>query len=61
MEEHEKEAYIHGGNMAAEYAKSIGKSDLANLTGDEWLTFCECMCKNYHMKHVELENKMLFG
>lgn len=56
-EEVTRAAYIYGGNMAAEYAKSIGKHDLATLTGDEWLTFCECMCKNYHSKFLELTNQ----
>ena len=58
MESNEKDAYIYGGQMAAEYAKSIGKSDLASFTGEEWLTFCECMCKNYHNKYIELSNKV---
>lgn len=56
-EEVTRAAYIHGGNMAAEYAKSIGKHDLATLTGDEWLTFCECLCKNYHSKFLELTSQ----
>ena len=54
MEEEEKQSYLHGGNNAAEYMKSIGKHDLATLSGDEWLTFCKCMCKNYHSKFIEL-------
>jgi len=58
MENKEQEAYLHGGNNAAEYAKSIGKCDLSQFTGQEWLTFCECMCKNYHDKYTELENNV---
>lgn len=50
----EQAAYLYGGANAAEYAKSIGKHDLATLTGEEWLTFCECLCKNYHLKFLEL-------
>ena len=54
MEEEEKEAYLYGGMNAHEYAQSIGKQDLATFTTGEWLTFCECMCKNYHLKHSEV-------
>jgi len=54
MEEHEKEAYLYGGMNAHEYAQSIGKRDLATFTANEWLTFCGCMCKNYHNKHIAL-------
>lgn len=53
MEKNEKTAYLYGGQNAAEYMKSIGKIDLSQLTGEEWLTFCECMCKNYHLKIVD--------
>ena len=53
MEEDQKQAYLYGGMNAHEYAQSIGKHDLATFTADEWLTFCECMCKNYHAKLVE--------
>lgn len=49
MEKREKEAYMHGAKMAAEYLKEIGKTDLKTMTGDEALTFAECMCKNYHI------------
>jgi hypothetical protein len=54
MTDEEKEAYLHGGKNAAEFAQSIGKSDLTQFTGEEWLTFCECMCKNYHLKYVDI-------
>lgn len=61
MEENERQAYIYGGQMAAEYAKSIGKHDLATFTGEEWLTFCECMCKNYSQKIAELDDEIPFN
>jgi len=54
IEQMQQEAYLYGGLNAAEYAKSIGKHDLAEFTGPEWLTFCECLCKNYHNKYIEL-------
>ena len=60
MEDEEREAYLYGGLNAHEYATSIGKSDLADLTSDQWITFCECMCKNYHSKYNELQNKLFF-
>lgn len=53
MEEEDKEAYLYGAKMAAEYTQEIGKTDLKNFTPDEILTFAECMCKNYHLKKVE--------
>lgn len=61
MEAHEREAYLHGGQMAFEVAQEAGKSDLSQFTGEEWLHFCEAMCKAYHIKFSELENKLLFG
>ena len=56
MDELERNAYLYGGQNGAEYLKSIGKDDLKDLTGDEWLTFCECICKNYHVKLIEFTN-----
>jgi hypothetical protein len=35
----EVEALQAGGGAAGEYLDSIGKTDLAQLTGDEWNTF----------------------
>lgn len=58
MENIKHEAYMYGAQMGAEYLKEIGKTDLAKLTGDEVLTFSECMCKNYHLKYVELTSKL---
>lgn len=48
MENYERDAYMHGAKMAAEYLREIGKTDLAQMTPQEALTFAECMCKNYH-------------
>ncbi len=53
LENYEKRAYLYGGQMAYEYAKEIGKHDLTTFTGDEWLTFCECMCHNYHLEFAK--------
>ena len=61
-----KEAYIEGGNQAFEYAKSINKKDLSTFTADEWVTFCECLCKGYDSKLLDItknkdENNFIFG
>lgn len=55
MEENEKLAYIYGGQMGGEYLDEIKKYNLAQLSKEEWFTFLECVCKNYHMKFIELE------
>lgn len=56
MEEEEKQAYLYGAKMAAEYSKEIGKTDLSLMSYEEILTLSECFCKNYHSKIIELEN-----
>lgn len=56
--ETEKLAIIHGGSMAGEYIKSIGKTDLATLTKSEWQEFCSIMCLNYHLALVESESQL---
>ena len=33
-------AVLKGGEVAGQYLDSIGKTDLASLTPDEWLAFC---------------------
>ena len=60
MDELQKQAYLYGAEMAAEYSKEIGKSDLATMSADEILTLSECFCKNYNNKIIELENKRNF-
>lgn len=54
------EAYTEGGEMGAEYLKEIGITDLALMTPEQALTFCECVCKGYDFKIAELQNKMNF-
>lgn len=41
----EKEAVQAGGEAAGAYLDSIGKTDLAKLTADEWATFCATLYK----------------
>lgn len=36
----EADAIARGGQAAGDYLDSIGKTDLAALTPDEWTTFC---------------------
>jgi len=50
LQTHEAEAASYGGKMAGQYLESIGVFSLGQLTGEQWQTFCEVMCINYHMK-----------
>lgn len=45
--EHEQAAIEAAGPVAGEYLESIGKTDLAVLTPDEWLTFLEVVVTAY--------------
>jgi len=54
MEENQRQAYLYGAEMASEYLNEIGQKDLSLLTLEQILTFSECMCKNYHLKFIEL-------
>lgn len=49
MQDYEKKASHEAGKFAGEYLDSIGKTDLASLTAQEWKIFCETMCVNYAM------------
>ena len=42
-----KKKYLAAGDAGFDYAKSIGKSDLASFTEEEWLYFCESICEGY--------------
>ena len=57
MEDAEKTSYLYGGRNGGEYLESIGKFNLAELTKEEWLTFLECVCKNYHLKFLESQSQ----
>ena len=43
----EREAMRAGGEAAGEYLESLGKSDLATLTVEEWLTLIEAVITGY--------------
>ena len=43
----ERAAMEHGGQMGGEYLDSLGKTDLATFTAEEWSTFIECVVTGY--------------
>lgn len=60
MEDHEKRAYLYGGQMGGEYLDSIRKTNLAELSPDQWLEFLKVTCAAYHAKHIELTTNHAF-
>lgn len=44
---YEQAAMEHAGGMAGEYLESLGKTDLAKLTPEEWATFINVTCTGY--------------
>jgi hypothetical protein len=54
----EREAMEHAGNQGGEYLESIGKTDLAKLTADEWATFTNCVCSGYIDKLGEIVGRI---
>lgn len=54
-----EEAVKFGGDMGGKYLESIGKYDLSSLSKEEWLTFVELVCRNYHIKLVTPDNDIL--
>lgn len=51
----ELEAILFGGQCGGEYLESINKTDLAQLTSDEWAEFVKIIALNYHEKHNRLK------
>lgn len=45
--EYELKAFEAAGQAAGEYLDSIHKTDLAQLSEEEWRTFCRTMCSAY--------------
>lgn len=39
----ENQVLLAGGSMGGEYLDSIGRTDLATLSADQWLTFLQCV------------------
>ena len=59
MEENfEREAARLGGKMGGEYLESLGKYNLIELSKEEYQTFIECVCKEYHLRHAEFQSKL---
>ena len=52
-------AIEYAGDTSGEYLDSIGKTDLASLSRDEYMTFVECIVTNFVDKLRELENAQL--
>ncbi len=50
----ERAAMTHGGAMAGEYLDSLGKSDLALFSSEEWLTLLEVIVTGYcdHLRNL---------
>lgn len=44
----ENEVLLAGGALGGEYLDSIAKTDLAQLTGEEWLTFLQAIGTKLH-------------
>jgi hypothetical protein len=45
--EYEREAIAHGGSMAGEYLETLGKTDIAVMTPDEYDAFIETAITGY--------------
>lgn len=56
--EFELQAMEHAGTQGGEYLESIGKTDLAKLTADEWATFLNCVCSAYVDKLGEIVGRI---
>lgn len=48
MENEEIYKFEHAGAMAGEYLESIGKTDLAALSREEWLQLLYIVVKGFH-------------
>src|SRR5688500_11643330 len=55
--ESETEAMAYAGAMGGEYLESLGKTDLAKLSLEEWETFVGTICGGYSEKMLEIAEK----
>lgn len=53
-DEHEAKALDYASEMGGEYVESLGKTSLADFTGQEWQTLVECIVTGYGDKLREL-------
>lgn len=59
--EHEVAALETASDQAGEYLESLGKSDLAALSHDEWMTFLEVVVTGWTDRLRELESAQPAG
>ncbi len=45
--EHELAAMRHAGNAAGEFIDALGRTDMAQWTSTEWVSFVETICGAY--------------
>lgn len=55
-DENEVTALEHAGENAGEYLESLGRTDLAKLSPEEWQTFLAVVVHNYNEKWRELDS-----
>ena len=53
---HEIEAMQAASAPAGDYLERVGKTDLAALSCEEWMTFIETVCSHYHASLRELSD-----
>lgn len=58
--ENEVAAMMHAGERGGEYLEVLGKSDVALMDQDEFMTFIEAVCSGYVEKLGELNSKAPF-
>jgi len=55
----ERAALAHGGQMGGEYLDSLGRTDLATLTTDEWERFIEAVVTGFcdHLRELAARDR----
>lgn len=51
----ERQALTHAGQSGGQWLEVIGKTDLVDLTPEEWLEFLEIVVKSYAAAALELD------
>lgn len=58
--DHEQAAMDHAGEQAGEYLETLGKTDLAQMSPEEWATLINVICSGYVEKLqgfvIQMEN-----
>ena len=55
IQPHERKALEYAAEQAGEYLESIGLTDLADMSEEQWHTFIEVVSMNFIQKRRELE------